>query len=126
MSEKWHQHFFVSDASSIFVECFLSHQLLEVVRPILTSCPPQTAGVKKSLSTASKSDECCLIAKWTQPAVNHLYWCAAASRGNADLLVDAWTSMTRHVVNIHTDHPGIYTRCFHEPITDGEWLVPGQ
>ncbi|KAG0435402.1 hypothetical protein HPB47_018509 [Ixodes persulcatus] len=80
--------------------------------------------VKKSLSTASKSHECSLIAEWTQPAVNHLYWCAAASRGNADLLVDAWTSMTRHVVNIHTDHPGIYTRCFHEPITDGEWLVP--
>lgn len=31
--------------------------------------------------------------------------------------------MTRHVVNFHTDHPGIYTRCFHGPVTDGEWLV---
>ncbi|KAG0431910.1 hypothetical protein HPB47_021340 [Ixodes persulcatus] len=52
-----------------------------------------------------------------------MYWCAAVSRGNHDLLVDAWTSMTRHVVNFHTDHPGIYTRCFHGPVTDGEWLV---
>ncbi|CAN7996130.1 unnamed protein product [Ixodes hexagonus] len=82
--------------------------------------------VKKSLRTASKSHECGLIAEWAQPAVNHMHWCAAASRGNPDLLVDAWTSMTRHVVNIHTDHPGVYTRCFHGPVTNGEWLVPGR
>ncbi|XP_042149475.1 uncharacterized protein LOC120848823 [Ixodes scapularis] len=68
--------------------------------------------------------DCRSIADSAQPAVNHLYWCAAASQGNAELLVDAWCSMTRHVVNIHTDHPGIYTTCFHNPIEEGEWLVP--
>ncbi|CAN7984488.1 unnamed protein product, partial [Ixodes hexagonus] len=81
--------------------------------------------VKKSLNAASKGQECGLLAVWAQPAVNHMYWCAAASQGNGILLVDAWMSMTRHVVNIHKDHPGLYTRCFHDPIEEGEWLVPG-
>ncbi|KAG0415700.1 hypothetical protein HPB47_007129, partial [Ixodes persulcatus] len=48
------------------------------------------------------------------------------SQGNADVLVDAWCSMTRHVVHIHAGHPGIYTICVHNPIEEGEWLVPGE
>ncbi|KAG0419115.1 hypothetical protein HPB47_004353 [Ixodes persulcatus] len=80
--------------------------------------------VKKGLSSASKSRDCGSNAEWVQPAVNHLYWCAVASRGDPDLLVGAWTSMTRHVVDIHTDHPGIYAQCLHDPDRDGDWLVP--
>lgn len=86
----------------------------------------RTAGVKKSLNAASKSHDCGSLVGWAQPAVNHMYWCATASRGNPDLLVGAWSSMTRHVVDVHADHPGMYTKCLHEPIEDGEWLVPGQ
>ncbi|KAG0415857.1 hypothetical protein HPB47_006967 [Ixodes persulcatus] len=51
-------------------------------------------------------------------AVNHLYCCAVASRDDPDLLVRAWTSMTGHVVDIHTDHPGIYAQCLHDPDRD--------
>ncbi|CAN7999187.1 unnamed protein product [Ixodes pacificus] len=80
--------------------------------------------VKKSLNAASKSHDCGSLVGWAQPAVNHMYWCATASRGNPDLLVGAWSSMTRHVVDVHADHPGMYTKCLHEPIEDGEWLVP--
>ncbi|KAG0442919.1 hypothetical protein HPB47_015480 [Ixodes persulcatus] len=53
-----------------------------------------------------------------------MYWCATASRGNPDRLVGAWSSVTRHVVDVHADHPGMYTKCLHQPIEDGEWLVP--
>ncbi|KAG0423459.1 hypothetical protein HPB47_000771 [Ixodes persulcatus] len=35
-----------------------------------------------------------------------------ASRGDLDLLVGAWTGLTRHMVDIHTDHPGIYANAF--------------
>ncbi|XP_042149627.1 uncharacterized protein LOC121837854 [Ixodes scapularis] len=80
--------------------------------------------VKKSLNAAGKGQECGLIADWAQPAINHMYWCAAASQGEGDLLVDAWSSITRHVVNVHVGHPGVYTECLHEPIEDGEWLTP--
>ncbi|KAG0444834.1 hypothetical protein HPB47_013333 [Ixodes persulcatus] len=66
--------------------------------------------IKKSLTAASKGKDCGVLALWSQPAVNHMYWVAAASQGNGDLLVDAWTSITRHVTNIHEGHPGLYTR----------------
>ncbi|KAG0443586.1 hypothetical protein HPB47_014748 [Ixodes persulcatus] len=66
----------------------------------------------------SKSRDCGLIAEWVQLAINHLYWCAVASRGDPDLLVGAWTSMTGHVVDIHTDHPGIYAQWLHDPDRD--------
>ncbi|XP_040076759.1 uncharacterized protein LOC115331657 [Ixodes scapularis] len=39
--------------------------------------------VKKNLNAAGKSQDCGSIADWAQQAVNHLYWCAAASQGNA-------------------------------------------
>ncbi|CAN8017600.1 unnamed protein product, partial [Ixodes persulcatus] len=80
--------------------------------------------IKKSLNAASKGQDCGALALWAQQASNHMYWCAAASRGNGDLLVDAWTSLTRHVINVHKDHPGMYTRCFHAPIEEGEWMEP--
>ncbi|CAN8031434.1 unnamed protein product, partial [Ixodes persulcatus] len=81
--------------------------------------------VKKSLNAASKSHDCGSLVVRAQPAVNHMYWCAAASRGNPDLLEGAWSSMTRHVVDVHADHPGMYTKCLHQTIEDGEWPVPG-
>ncbi|KAG0416653.1 hypothetical protein HPB47_006237 [Ixodes persulcatus] len=80
--------------------------------------------VKKSLNAASKSHDCGSLVVRAQPAVNHMYWCAAASRGNPDLLEGAWSSMTRHVVDVHADHPGMYTKCLHQTIEDGEWPVP--
>ncbi|KAG0444127.1 hypothetical protein HPB47_014143, partial [Ixodes persulcatus] len=90
-----------------------------------TTEPNEGIGIKKSLTAASKGKDCGVLALWSQPAVNHMYWVAAASQGNGDLLVDAWTSITRHVTNIHEGYPGLYTRCFHDPLEECEWLEPG-
>ncbi|KAG0430129.1 hypothetical protein HPB47_022979 [Ixodes persulcatus] len=48
-----------------------------------------------------------------------------ASQVNGSLLVDAWVSMTRHAVNIYEDHPGLFTRRFHDPVEESERLVQG-
>ncbi|KAG0444735.1 hypothetical protein HPB47_013443, partial [Ixodes persulcatus] len=37
--------------------------------------------IKKSLTAASKGKDCGVLALWSQPAVNHMYWVAAASQG---------------------------------------------
>ncbi|KAG0428289.1 hypothetical protein HPB47_024714 [Ixodes persulcatus] len=52
--------------------------------------------------------------------VNHMYWCTAASHGNRDLLMEAWSSMTSHMINLHEGHPGGNTRCPHVPVKVGE------
>lgn len=116
-------------SASLFYLQELSLCRLQVRRTrkiVLILLARRTAGIKKSLNAASKGQDCGALALWAQPASNHMYWCAAASRGNGDLLVDAWTSLTRHVINVHKDHPGMYTRCFHAPIEEGEWMEPGK
>ncbi|XP_077491990.1 uncharacterized protein LOC144102649 [Amblyomma americanum] len=82
-------------------------------------------GIKKKLAAHAKRAGCSVLKIWTQPASNHLYWCAALSDRSAELLTDMWKSMERHAANIHTGHPGLYTHCAHDELGEREWLVPG-
>ncbi|XP_064462682.1 uncharacterized protein LOC135373402 [Ornithodoros turicata] len=81
--------------------------------------------VKKKLSGASKSSTCKQLSSWVQPASNHLYWCAHASKGDGDLLVDIWKTMVNHAANIHEGHNGMLTRCLHKPLDNRSWLRKG-
>ncbi|CAN7944942.1 unnamed protein product [Ixodes pacificus] len=82
-------------------------------------------GIKKKLGAHAKRAGCSVLDIWIQPASNHLFWCAALSDGNQELLLDMWKSVQTHVANKHTDHPGLYTHCAHEDLGEREWLVPG-
>ncbi|XP_042149477.1 uncharacterized protein LOC121047753 [Ixodes scapularis] len=82
-------------------------------------------GIKKKLAAQAKRAGCSVLEVWIQPASNHLFWCAALSDGNQELLLDMWKSVQYHVANKHADHPGLYTHCAHEDIGEREWLVPG-
>ncbi|CAN7981801.1 unnamed protein product [Ixodes pacificus] len=81
--------------------------------------------IKKAITAASKAPGCSALDVWVQAAANHMHWCAAASRGNGDLLVEAWASIARHVADIHNGHGGLYTTCLHGTLDDVEWLSPG-
>ncbi|KAH6926662.1 hypothetical protein HPB50_021177 [Hyalomma asiaticum] len=48
--------------------------------------------------------------------------CAAISDDNAELLIDIWKSMERHVANIHL---GLYTHCDHSDLGERQCLIPG-
>ncbi|XP_064469817.1 uncharacterized protein LOC135384551 [Ornithodoros turicata] len=80
--------------------------------------------VKKKLTAISKSANCHSLEKWIQATSNHLYWCAKASGGDAQLTTDAWLSIQNHVVDIHSQQNRSYPCCLHGPITDGDWLDP--
>ncbi|KAM7303197.1 uncharacterized protein ISCGN_013178 [Ixodes scapularis] len=81
--------------------------------------------IKKAITAASKAPGFSALHDWVQAAANHMHWCAAASRGNGDLLVEAWASIARHVADIHNGHGGLYTTCLHGPLDNVEWLPPG-
>ncbi|CAN7946558.1 unnamed protein product [Ixodes pacificus] len=72
---------------------------------------------KEGYHTASKAPGFSALDVWVQAAANHRHWCAAASRGNGDLLVEAWASMARHVADIHNGYGSLYTTCLHGPLT---------
>lgn len=69
------------------------------------------------------------LSPWSKSVINHLWWCAANCNGDADLLVESWSSIIHHVVNRH-EFPGEkYKGCAHSPLSDDEqrrkkWLTP--
>ncbi|XP_077532196.1 uncharacterized protein LOC144144560 [Haemaphysalis longicornis] len=79
-------------------------------------------GLRKKLNAASKRAGCMMISKWTPAIVNHLYWCASASKGNGAVVAAAWQSMLNHLLGIHEGHSDLYQRCLHRPL-HLEWLT---
>ena len=85
-----------------------------------------TSGVKKKVEAASKRKNCDVLSRWSQSISNHLYFCASASNGNGEMLVDMWKSLLNHVANIHEGHGSLFPRCQHGPLEeDREWIKKG-
>ena len=83
-------------------------------------------GIYKKLVCAGRRKGCEKIALWAKSISNHLYWCAASSDNNAELIVSKWLSITNHVADIHQGHEGKFPVCEHGDITEeSAWMTPG-
>ncbi|XP_064468722.1 uncharacterized protein LOC135383008 [Ornithodoros turicata] len=60
-------------------------------------------GIKKKVAAASQSKKHRVLRLWCESIIRHLYWCARTS-DSGDLMLAKWTTIMRHVINIHT-HP---------------------
>lgn len=83
------------------------------------------SAVLRQLVTASTRKDCGVLASWAQSISNHLYWCAASSGGDGQLVWDKWCSIVNHTVNIHTGHGPSYPACTHEELVPRQWLEKG-
>ncbi|XP_052254874.1 uncharacterized protein LOC127860677 [Dreissena polymorpha] len=45
-----------------------------------------------------------------------MYYCAALSAGNGDMVVQKWLSIGNHVCDIHEGHGDLFPKCLHGPI----------
>ncbi|XP_052280835.1 uncharacterized protein LOC127878348 [Dreissena polymorpha] len=80
-------------------------------------------GVKNKLLTLGKKKGCEAVGNWAQSIANHLYYRAASSEGNGDLVVAKWLSIGNHVVNRHDGHGDLFQRCLHGPIDrNKKWI----
>ena len=79
---------------------------------------------RKLLALAKKAG-CGPIKEWAHSISNHLYWCAASSQGDGELVRQKWQSISNHVANIHHGHSERYPKCLHGTINDSAWLVSG-
>ncbi|XP_014669579.1 PREDICTED: uncharacterized protein LOC106810658 [Priapulus caudatus] len=68
-------------------------------------------GVQKKLLLGGKKKSCKMILPWVKSVSNHLWWCAAECKGDADLLREMWVSIVNHIVNKHAWN---YGSCFHK------------
>lgn len=82
-------------------------------------------GVYRKLHAISKKRLCDVVGEWSHSISNHLYWCAASSNGNGDLISQKWLSILNHVVEVHEGHGDLYPRCLHGPLDDRDWIKQG-
>uniref|UniRef100_A0A3Q3B4V4 THAP-type domain-containing protein n=1 Tax=Kryptolebias marmoratus TaxID=37003 RepID=A0A3Q3B4V4_KRYMA len=61
----------------------------------------------RRVSKVSKKPQCASVGRWARSISNHLCWTAASSGGDADMAVQKWTSVARHICNIHEGHGDI-------------------
>ena len=87
--------------------------------------------IKKKLLDAAKKKTCEALAPWIQSVSNHLWWCANSCGGDADLLVEKWTSLTFHITDQHEWETGQQIhRCSHDELEEDDraskaWLQSG-
>ncbi|XP_037508895.2 uncharacterized protein LOC119385549 [Rhipicephalus sanguineus] len=79
-------------------------------------------GVNKKLQTAAKQSDCKELLPWIKSITNHMYWAAASSHGNKELIVPKWKSLLNHVQGIHEHDDELFPSCLHGKIEPREWL----
>ena len=76
------------------------------------------------MEAIGKKKGCGDILLWVQSIKNHIYWCAASSGDDKDLVKEKWISIVNHLINIHEGHGELFPTCQHDKI-DRQWLEPG-
>ncbi|OCT64720.1 hypothetical protein XELAEV_18045817mg [Xenopus laevis] len=87
--------------------------------------------IRSKLTAASKKKNCEEIKEWISATVNHLWWCSRTCDGNVEILKEKWTSLTKHVTNVHQWESGkYYHQCDHEELSEltnrkRKWMTEG-
>lgn len=82
-------------------------------------------GIFKKLQLLSKKKGCEQIKDWCHSISNHLYWAAATSDGDGDLVEEKWLSILNHVCDVHEGHGDRFQACEHPPLAERSWITKG-
>ncbi|XP_076085026.1 uncharacterized protein LOC143055858 isoform X2 [Mytilus galloprovincialis] len=63
-----------------------------------------------------------VIGRWAKSISNHIYWCAASSQGDGEMVTQKWSSILNHITNIHEGHGPKFPACLHDTLDDREWI----
>lgn len=82
------------------------------------------------MDAIAKKSGCEVVGLWRKSIVNHVYYVAATSEGDEDLVEAMWMSLPNHMQDIHEHENPLYPMCGHPHLRDEErnkeWLVPGK
>lgn len=98
--------------------------LHHLIRWDWTVMPSFCLGIKKKIAAVSQSKRHQVLRLWCESIIRHLYWCARTS-DTGELLVAKWTTIVRHVINVHSHPNSLHPACFHGDLGDREWLEEG-
>ena len=82
----------------------------------------------KKLAKLGKKKGYETVLEWIKPIRSHLYQCACFTKpGYEKLILAKWKSYSRHISNIHVNHPDpLFEKCVHEELSKREWIRMGQ
>lgn len=83
-------------------------------------------GIFKKLQVLSKKKGCEQINDLCHSISNHLYWAAATSDGDGDLVEEKWLSILNHVCDVHEGHGDRFQACEHPPLAERSWITKGK
>ncbi|KAG0430223.1 hypothetical protein HPB47_022891 [Ixodes persulcatus] len=81
--------------------------------------------IKKKIVALAKSPRQKSLEKWLETITRHLYWCARTSNGQGDLILAKWTSITRHISDVHHHVNSLHPAFLHGILTDRLWIEEG-
>ncbi|KAM7302674.1 hypothetical protein ISCGN_018182 [Ixodes scapularis] len=78
-----------------------------------TTFKGRSRGVKKKIIAVARTKQHGVLLLWLKTIIRHIYWCARTSNGDGQLVLAKWTSLMRHIINIH-EHPNpLHPVCAH-------------
>lgn len=83
-------------------------------------------GIKKKIVALAKSPQHKALARWLDTITRHLYWCARTSDNHGDLILAKWTSITRHICDVHHHPNSLHPACLHGEVQDRLWIEEGE
>lgn len=72
-----------------------------------------------------KSKGFAIVGRWARSISNHIYWCAASSNGDGEMVQQKYASILNHISNIHEGHGEKFPQCAHDVSEDREWIKQG-
>ena len=123
---------FINQAG-LLIPVFISDRHKGIAKWICTCCKDTLhlfdiwhvcKSIQKDILKSSKEKGCEILKEWSKAIKNHLYWCTTSTKqGLGALIVAKWTSIVRHVVNKHDNHPNpLYKKCHHGEFEPHNWI----
>ncbi|CAN8014342.1 unnamed protein product [Ixodes persulcatus] len=82
-------------------------------------------GIKKKIVAVARTKEHSVLLKWMKTIARHLHWCARKSNGDGKLAMAKWTSLIRHIIDVHQHLDPLHPSCVHGDVPDRLWLTEG-
>ncbi|KAG0437413.1 hypothetical protein HPB47_017456 [Ixodes persulcatus] len=88
-----------------------------------TSTQGRSIGIKKKIVAVARTKQHSVLLKWLKTIVRHLHWCARTSNGDNKLVMAKWTSLIRHISDVHQHLDSLHPSCEHGDVPDRLWLA---
>ncbi|KAG0434683.1 hypothetical protein HPB47_018945 [Ixodes persulcatus] len=119
--------FFEQTSESVSADVAALCMLPEGLRALIQLCSETRfkRGIKKKIVAVARTKQHSVLLKWLKTIVRHLHWCSRTSNGDNKLVMAKWTSLIRHISDVHQHLDSLHPRCEHGDVPDRLWLAEG-